>query len=173
VHRLPRVLVFEDLAPRLADVTGDGLPEIITVEAHRTLGARLAVWTAEGRLAATPHIGRAFRWLAPVGVGDFDGDGHPDIAYVETPHLGRTLRFWTYRDGALHQIASAPGYTNHRIGEDFITSAVRSCTGMDEAVTVNAGYTRILASQVRDGMVVSRDVGPFRGRGSVEAAARC
>ena len=40
---LPPGLVFEDVAPRLWDVTGDGLPEIVVVEATADKGARLAV----------------------------------------------------------------------------------------------------------------------------------
>jgi hypothetical protein len=39
---LPETEVFEDLAPRLADLDGDGRAEIIVVQSHRDLGARLA-----------------------------------------------------------------------------------------------------------------------------------
>ena len=40
---LPGERVFEDLEPRLADLDGDGAPEVITVEAHQNFGARLAI----------------------------------------------------------------------------------------------------------------------------------
>ncbi|MBS8229272.1 hypothetical protein DYI42_23880, partial [Vannielia litorea] len=41
---LPEELVFEDVSPRLWDMTGEGEPEIVVVESHRDKGARLAVW---------------------------------------------------------------------------------------------------------------------------------
>ncbi|MEM8741421.1 MAG: hypothetical protein AAGE13_07975, partial [Pseudomonadota bacterium] len=43
---LPQHMVFEDLAPRLADLGGTGKPEILVVESHAELGARLAVYRA-------------------------------------------------------------------------------------------------------------------------------
>ena len=83
---LPVNLVFEDVEPRLADVNGDNSDEILVVESDVQLGASLAVYgIVEGqlvRIAATPFIGKPHRWLNPVGVGDFDGDGHADIALV-------------------------------------------------------------------------------------------
>jgi hypothetical protein len=63
--RLPETRVFEDIATRLADVTGDGAPEVIVVETDLALGASLAVYGPAGKLAATPFIGQPNRWLAP------------------------------------------------------------------------------------------------------------
>ena len=60
---------------------------MIVVESHAAR-ARLAVWGAGGRLAAIPFIGTRFRWLAPLGAADLDGDGRVEIAYAETPHPG-------------------------------------------------------------------------------------
>jgi hypothetical protein len=45
-------------------------------------------------LASTPWIGQRFRWLAPVAAADLDGDGAMELAYVDRPHLARTLRVW-------------------------------------------------------------------------------
>jgi hypothetical protein len=42
-----RPVVFEDLAPHLVDPDDGGLPEILTVEAHESLGIRCG-----GRMAA-------------------------------------------------------------------------------------------------------------------------
>jgi hypothetical protein len=54
----------------------------------------LTPWPDVRLLAATPHIGSANRWLAPIGAADLDGDGRVEIAYVDRPHLARTLRIW-------------------------------------------------------------------------------
>ncbi|MEM1383418.1 MAG: VCBS repeat-containing protein [Pseudomonadota bacterium] len=150
---LPDDRVIEDVALRLADLTGDGVPEIVTVEASRAAGAELVVYGgleagALVKRAATPPIGRPFRWLAPAGIADFDGDGRLDVAYVETPHLGGTLRIWTLSRGELIELASATGFSNHRIGEPFITGGVRDCGSAPELVLPNFGWTRLMAARL-------------------------
>ncbi|WP_417207065.1 FG-GAP repeat domain-containing protein [Antarctobacter sp.] len=157
-------LVFEDVAPRLWDVTGDGRPEIVTVESHETRGARLAIWTvAEGSLdplAATPFIGQRFRWLAPVGAADLDGDGAIEIAYVDRPHLAKTLRIWRYTDGAMHEVAAAPGFTNHRIGWDYIAGGLRDCGDGPEMILASGDWSRTVALRF-DGRLRARDLGGY------------
>jgi FG-GAP-like repeat len=117
---LPETRVFEDLEPRLADVTGDGDDEIIVVETDAVQGAALAVYGIRGgglaRIAATPFLGQANRWLNPVGVGDFDGDGRPDIALVATPHIGGKLRLYRLEGAVLRRFAEFSGVSTHRIG---------------------------------------------------------
>ena len=174
-------VVFEDLAPRLIDLDGDAIPEIITVEAHDQNGARLALWRIgpDGLtpLASTPWIGTRFRWLAPVGAGDLDGDGHLEIAYIDRPHLARTLRIWRYLPqdagrGHLVEVATAPGLTNHRIGQDFITGGLRDCGAGPEIVTANADWTRIMASVLAPGATLtSRPIAPFTASGMAAALA--
>lgn len=163
---LPDTLVFEDVAPRLWDVTGDGRPEIVVVESHIARGARLAVWAhaATGgvlvRIAATGFIGTPHRWLAPVGAGDFDRDGRIEIAYVDRPHLLRALVFVRLEGNRLREIARAPGFSAHRIGDTVITSVVRTCAdGLAEVVLPNADWTRLMAVQLAAGQVQARDLG--------------
>lgn len=163
--------VFEDIAPRVADMDGDGLGDVVVVESDVNLGASLAIYSLGPKglfkLAATRPIGRAFRWLAPAGIADFNGDGQNDVAYVETPHLGKVLRFWTMRGGKLVEIAAASGLTNHRIGDAFISGGVRDCAGAVEVVTANGDWSRIFATRMVDGGLAFTDLGRY----SVDAMA--
>jgi hypothetical protein len=117
---LPPRRVFEDLEPRLVDVDGDSRDEIIVVESDKFLGASLAVFgIIDGRLlrlAATPFLGQPYRWLNPLGVGDFDGDGNLDIALVATPHIGGKLRLYRFKNSNLSIFAEHAGISTHRMG---------------------------------------------------------
>ena len=67
VFTLPLDRVFEDVEPRLFDLDNDDDYEVVVVETHFPQGAQLAVYDETGKIAATPHIGRTNRWLAPIG----------------------------------------------------------------------------------------------------------
>lgn len=119
-HILPKSQVFEDITPRLADLDGDGKTEVVTIRASQTGGAALALYGvrdgAVKLLDATPDIGRANRWLNPAAIHDFDGDGHREIAFVRTPHIGGVLEVWTYTGGRLAKRLELAGVSNHAIG---------------------------------------------------------
>ena len=137
---LPSARVFEDLEPRLADLDGDHRDELIVVESDTRYGASLAVYgILTGRLvrmAATPFLGQPNRWLNPLGVGDFDGDGRPDIALVATPHIGGRLRLYRFEDGTLSLFAEYPGVSTHRLG------------------STELGLGRVIAAVPRDRLLV-------------------
>jgi len=159
--RLPWDRVFEDIAPRLTDIDQDGSPEVIVVETQENTGAQLAIYNARGhKIAATPHIGTRFRWLAPIGAADLDGDGHVEIAYIDRPHLAKTLRIWRYADGDLQEVTSLTGLTNHRIGEDFITGGLRNCDAGPELVVVDSDWRNIIGVRFDKGWV-QRTLAPF------------
>lgn len=128
---LPDTQVFEDLVPRIADMNADGQNEVVLVRSDARKGAALAIYSLElsssgkalTELAATPPIGTANRWLAPVGVADFNDDGAMDIAYVQTPHIGGILKIWSIIDNNFQQIAQSSGYSNHSIGDTRISTA--------------------------------------------------
>lgn len=172
-HVLSADLVFEDTAPRLADVDGDGVPEVIAVESHQSRGARLAVWGSDGRIAATPYIGTRFRWLAPVGADDLDGDGRVEIAYVDRPHLAKTLRIWRFAAGGLTEVAAFPGVTNHRIGERDIAGGIRTCGAGPEMIVASADWRVLLALRWRDGAVEARRIGGDTSRAAFVRAMAC
>jgi hypothetical protein len=180
---LPPPLVFEDIAPRLWDVTGDGRPEVVVVQSHERLGARLTVWTLRDAgkdeaplfrmLAASDFIGTRFRWLAPVGIGDITGDGRIEMAYVETPHLGKTLRIVGLEGARLVPRGALSGVTNHRIGAESIAGGLRHCAEGTEAVLASADWRRVVAVQWVAGRLVSRDLGPLRSAQDLAAALTC
>ncbi len=112
--------VFEDRLARLADLTGDGEDEIMIVRSYLSAGAALSVYGVRGgalvRIAEAPPIGRPSRWLNPVGVADFDGDGAPEAAAVITLHIGGVLKIYALRGEVLVEMGAAPGFSNHAIG---------------------------------------------------------
>lgn len=177
----PPGMVFEDTAPRLVDLDGDGAPEVIVVETSDTSGGRLAVWGLVDRrlapLAMGPHIGKRFRWLAVAGAADLDGDGSIEIAYVDRPHLAKELQVWRYvptAEGAtLELVATQSGLTNHRIGEVDIGGGIRTCGNVPEVITASADWSRVIATRLEDGALKSRDLGPHTGRASLNAALAC
>lgn len=131
---LPKTEVFEDRAPRLADLDGDGTVEIIAIRSSITLGASVAVYglrngTVE-ELASTPFIGRANRWLNIAGIARFRGGRGREIAYVQTPHIGGTLFLYAYEQGRLTKIGSLGEFSNHAIGSrEMRLSAVADIDG--------------------------------------------
>jgi hypothetical protein len=166
--RLPETRVFEDIEARLADLDGDGTREAVLVEADLARGAALAIYDAQGLRAATPFIGQPHRWLAPAAIGDLDGDGRVEIAYVDRPHLRRELVFVRLEGDRIVEIARQAGLTNHRIGEDFITSGLRDCGAGTEVVLANTDWTRLMAATPKD----QRDLGPFSAA-AFAAALEC
>ena len=171
-------MLFEDTAPRVVDLDGDGSDEVIVVETHLERGARLAVWGVEDgqpvQRVATPFIGQSNRWLAPAAWGDLDGDGAGEIAYVDRPHLLRKLRILRYRrDGngaGLEPVAEVDGVTNHRIGDREISGGLRACDAVPELVLLSPDWSRVVVLRLPG--LVTRDLGP-NGPGAVERALTC
>lgn len=180
---LPDNRVFEDIAPRLWDIDGDGRPEIVVVESDAEQGARLAVWEVGSEAAngspllkfraATAFIGTRFRWLAPLGAADFTGDGLAEIAYVEKPHLDRVLRLVALRGDRLIEVARLEGVTNHTIGEEKINGGIRWCDGLPEIVVLSADRGAVVAVRLKKGELVPRVIGPAGGDGVQREALNC
>lgn len=170
--------VFEDIAPRLWDVTGDGAPEVVVIETDPAQGAQLAIYGLNTagklhKLAATPHIGRTHRWLAPIGAADLDGDGRIEIAYVDRPHLAKVLRIWRLEDGVLRQVTEVQGLTNHQIGWDHIPGGIRICAGTPQMITADAGWQNIMVTQWQSGRISTSAIGRYSGPDSLNTALRC
>lgn len=168
---LPTDHVFEDLEPRLWDITGDGSPEVVVIETDMALGGSLAVYDQTGKIAETPHIGRPNRWLSPVGAADFDGDGRIEVAFVDRPHLAKTLRIFEWDGSGLVLETEISGLTNHRIGEDFISGGLRECGDGPQMVTANANWSQVMVISFSDGWQV-RPVAAF-SHAAMDAALNC
>lgn len=170
---LPENRVFEDFSPRVVDLDHDGLNEVVVVETDLQLGAQLAVYGPVGKITATQFLGRSHRWLAPIGIADFNGDSLMDIAYIEKPHLTKILKIVTYENEGLHQIMEIAGLTNHRIGDDFISGGVRVCAGAVEMITADATWQNIIATQIIDQKPEFATLGRFTGPQSFADAMAC
>ena len=131
---LPLTEVFEDRYPRLADLDGDGTVEIVTIRSSLLQGASVTVYGLDGdslvERATTGFIGFANRWLNIAGIARFRGARSREIAFVRTPHMGGTLFFCEYADGALRFVAEMSGFSNHALGStELRLSAVADIDG--------------------------------------------
>ncbi|MGC8203285.1 FG-GAP repeat domain-containing protein [Aliiroseovarius sp. PTFE2010] len=175
---IPVPLIFEDIAPRIVDVSGDGLPDIVTIVSSPGDGASLTVYDlANADLASTRPIGQTNRWLAPVGIADFDADGRIDIAYVEQPHLAKTLRVVSYTQTdsgpILSEVDNLTGLTNHRIGDAFIQGGVTNCGKGPVIYTADENWRSVMQTRLtRDGLQ-TRAVGPYVDRTSFAPYLAC
>lgn len=169
---LPYERVFEDTHPRLFDIDKDGSAEVITVESHQNKGARLAIYNEKGLLTTTPYIGQSFRWLAPLGAADLTGDGNIEIAYVDRPHLVKTIRIWSYQKEALTPIADLTGFSNHAFGETQISGGIRNCDGKSSLISANSNYSKIMEVYYDTDKFESRELFDF-SRENYEKALGC
>lgn len=165
--------VFEDATPHLADLDGDGDVEVIVVESSPHLGARLAVWDETGPIAAAPHIGQSFRWLAVIGAADLDGDGRIEIAYIDRPHLARELKLWRLGPEGLTPAGASAGLTNHRLGSPQIEGGIRDCGEGPELILADADWRSVLAVRWDGARFTARDLGAYQGPGSMVRALGC
>jgi hypothetical protein len=156
VYELGDQYVFEDLTPRLADMDGDGLDEIILARSSLSEGTAVSVYRIGERqieqFAVSPSIGLAYHWLNPVGAGDFDADGEMDIAVVETPHLGKTLVIYGREVSRLQSIGRAEGFSTHSIGSTVLEMAViadLNGDGVLDIVLPNGGKNQLIAVTFR------------------------
>jgi hypothetical protein len=107
--------VFEGLSPLIADLDGDGEPEIVTTVADTANGARIRVYGIDGSEIATgPIYGPG--WRHQLCVAPFGPDGAPELAVVRKPHVDRTVEFYRLNGGELEVVATRQGYSSHTYG---------------------------------------------------------
>lgn len=175
----PDGLVFEDITPHIIDLDADGQSELMVVESGFGKGARIAVYAFDGVdvtvMASTPHIGQTHRWYAPIGAADLDGDGLVEVAFVDRPHLAKTLRIWRYdpqAQPAFYEIATLANVTNHRIGEDFISSGIRSCGDQAPIFLASGDWRELVEVTVESDAVRAEARGRYTSN-ALKAALTC
>ena len=127
--------VFEGLQPLVADLDGDGDPEVVTTVADAQQGARIAVFGAEGDRIATGPV-HSPGWRHQLTVGPFGPGGRPELAVVRKPHVDHTLEFYRLRDGDLDVVATVGGFSTHTYGSRVLDGAVAG--DFDDDGTVEA-----------------------------------
>lgn len=168
---LPDDMVFEDVVPHLADMTGDGVAEAVVVESHVAEGARLAIWGPEGRIAAGPFIGTPRRWLAPLGAADFYGDGGVEFAYVLRPHLDAVLSVVRFGQQGFEVLAEVAGRPSHKLGSPLLEGGVIDCAGRALLLTADSHWRNVIVTRLADGRFESEVVRAYDGPQSFGAAA--
>jgi FG-GAP-like repeat len=156
---LPEHRVFEDIETRIVDVDGDGSKEVVVVESDVNEGASLAIYNGKGKVAATDFIGNSNRWLAPSAVADLDGDGKPEIAYVDRPHIRGDLVIARFSNGTITELDRLKGLTNHRIGDDYISGGLNTCSGKPELQLADLSWDRVMRVYWKDGKFAVDDMG--------------
>ncbi|MCB0162803.1 MAG: hypothetical protein KDI79_01165, partial [Anaerolineae bacterium] len=121
---IPEPSVVEGIAPIWADLTGDGVREIIVTLSSADQGSQLVVFNETGQqIAAGPAVGQGNRWRHQIAVAPFGPAGELELVDVLTPHLGRITEFFHINDTHLEVVATASGYTSHRLGSRNLDSA--------------------------------------------------
>mgnify|MGYP000188681327 CR=1 FL=1 len=115
--------VFEGLQGLVADLDGDGEPEIVTTVADTADGARIAVFGADGdRLATGPVYGPG--WRHQLAVAPFGPDDRPELAVVRKPHVDRVVEFYRLDGGSLDVVATLSGFSTHTYGSRVLDGAL-------------------------------------------------
>jgi hypothetical protein len=149
LYTLDSTHVFEDLQPRLADLEGDGIPEIITILSGIHEGASIAVFQLKddqlSMLATNSFIGSPHRWLNIAAINDLDNDGAVEIAWVTTPHIGGHLHIGRLENNKLVSLADQAGVSNHQLGSrNLCLSSITVENGLKTLYLPNIEFNSIL-----------------------------
>ena len=160
-RKLDERFVFEDLQPRIADVDEDGQPEFITIRTPLTEGAGVAIFKIIDEqlmlMAASEFVGTPNRWLSIAAITDLDNDGTMNIAWVQTPHIGGTLRVATIVNGRLQIIDEKSGYSNHRIGQTNLCLSVISASAPLKTLYLPTNdYAAVVGLQLEHGKLTEK-----------------
>jgi hypothetical protein len=156
---LDTTMVFEDIQPRLADLDGDSIPEIVTILTSITKGASVTVFKfSENKLtllATSGFIGTAYKWLNIAAIDDLDNDGQVEIVFVSTPHTGGYLHFSRIEGDLLRVYTQFPGVSNHKIGSrNLCLSAITESNGVKTLYLPSNDFTNLLGFQWKNNKII-------------------
>jgi hypothetical protein len=151
--------VIEGLSPILADITGDGQPEIVVTVSDAEGGAQIAAYSEDGKLVgAGPEVGRGYRWIHQIAAAPFGPGDVIELAAVRTPHVGGMVEYYRLFGGHLSVVAHRKGFSTHRIGSRNLDMAVAGDFDGDGAVELllpNYSFDMLLLlSRTTDGVAV-------------------
>ena len=130
---LPRDHVFEDIAPRLVDVTGDGAPEVLETDDARRCDH------APRKITETRY--RPARWLAP-GAADLMAMARLRSP-MSKPHLARVLWSGACRWASQRSRANdGADQSSHRRAARL--GGLRDCGAGPEMVLADADWERVV-----------------------------
>ncbi len=116
-YKLPRGSVFETLRPTLADIDGDGIPEILLTVSNSQVGAAIHAFRLDGSpFAESDPIGLGNRWTHLLGAAATGPRGETEIITVRTPHIGGSLEYYRLQGNRLELVHQVSGYSTHNIG---------------------------------------------------------
>jgi hypothetical protein len=126
-------VVFEGLQPLVADLDGDGEPEIVTTIADSERGARIAIYSSAGKHIATGPV-HGPGWRHQLVAAPFGPDGVTELAAVLKPHVTRELEYYRLADGELNVRATVDGVSSHVYGSRNLGGAIAADLDTDGAV---------------------------------------
>lgn len=160
---LPADAVFEDLGPILADLDGDGRPEVLVVRSTQSQGAAVVALTWRGGhlepFAEGLALGKFGRWVHLLGVADVEGAGRPQVVALRTPHTGGILQVFDVALPRLTLRTERPGLSTHAFGSrnlDQVAMADLDGGGHPQIVAPDKRRRRILAMEWLGGALLER-----------------
>ena len=161
-YKLDEMFVFEDLQPRLYDVDLDGEMEFITIQTSLSFGAGVYVYKIiNGRLqlyVKSEFIGIPYRWLNIAAIDDLDNDGNVEIAWIETPHIGGTLKIARLFNDSLWLLDEEEGVSNHQISSRNLCLSVVTTSNISKNLYVpNDPHDAIIGFRFQDEKLIALD----------------
>jgi hypothetical protein len=160
---LPADAVFEDLGPILADLDGDGRPEVLVVRSTQSQGAAVVAFAWRGgRLepfAEGPPLGKFGRWMHLLGVADMEGAGRPQVVGMRTPHANGILQVFDVAPPRLALRTERPGGSTHAFGSrnmDQVALADLAGSGHPQIVAPAGRRRRVVAMEWLGGALLER-----------------
>ncbi len=122
---IPAPKVVEGIAPIWADITGDGVREIIVTLSDASEGAQVVIYNEAGeQIAKNSPIGRGYRWRNQLAVAPFGAEGSLLLVDVLTPHILGVVEFLELNQDRLVVSAQVSGFTSHVIGSRNLDMAL-------------------------------------------------